>query len=160
MPLAFTLIQSFTSARRGRHAVFTAIVAPSRLRTLTFFGRVPKGATIVDVCKVLVQRFSQSVQDFGAGHFEVTFKSKADVGHFLADPTLNIRDVVVWFEHRGVRTKIFSLWLPHGSSRRISSDQAGGLRQDPRNRRRVRAGVLWHWCREPARSDGDDAARS
>ncbi|KAH7959996.1 hypothetical protein HPB49_016062 [Dermacentor silvarum] len=67
------------------------MVAPSRLRPFTFFGRVPKGATNVDVCKALVQRVSlselKSVQDFGAGRFEV-------------------RDVTIQFEYRGVRTKV------------------------------------------------------
>ncbi|KAH7978721.1 hypothetical protein HPB49_006546 [Dermacentor silvarum] len=87
---------SLTSARRGsrgRHVVFTAMVAPSRLRPFTFFGRVPKGATNVDVCKALVQRVSlselKSVQDFGA-----------------ADPALKVRDVLIPFEYRGVRTKV------------------------------------------------------
>lgn len=90
--------------------VFTAMVAPSRLRPLTFFGRVPKGATNVDICKALVQRFSQSelksVQDFGAGRFEVTFRTKAAVDRFSADPALKVRDVVVSFEYRGVRAKM------------------------------------------------------
>ncbi|KAH7960489.1 hypothetical protein HPB49_020297 [Dermacentor silvarum] len=79
------------------------MVAPSRLRPFTFFGRVPKGATNVDVCKALVQRVSlselKSVQDFGAGRFEVTFKTKAAVDRFSADPALK-------FEYRGVRTKV------------------------------------------------------
>lgn len=86
------------------------MVAPSRLRPLTFFGRVPKGATNVDICKALVQRFSQSelksVQDFGAGRFEVTFRTKAAVDRFSADPALKVRDVVVSFEYRGVRAKM------------------------------------------------------
>lgn len=101
---------SSTSARRGRHVVLTAMVAPSRLRPFTFFGRVPKGATNVDVVKALVQRVSvselKSVQDFGAGRFEVTFKTKAAVDRFSADPALKVRDVTIEFEYRGVRTKV------------------------------------------------------
>ncbi|KAH7940977.1 hypothetical protein HPB49_008641 [Dermacentor silvarum] len=90
------------------------MVAPSRLRQFTFFGRVPKGATNVDVCKALVQRVSlselKSVQDFGAGRFEVTFKTKAAVDRFSADPALKVRDVVIQFEYRGVRTKVVSVF--------------------------------------------------
>ncbi|KAH7981234.1 hypothetical protein HPB49_022484 [Dermacentor silvarum] len=86
------------------------MVAPSRLRPFTFFGRVPKGATNVDVCKALVQRVSlselKSVQDFGAGRFEVTFKTKAAVDRLSADPALKVRDVLIQFEYRGVRTKV------------------------------------------------------
>ncbi|KAH7980469.1 hypothetical protein HPB49_016361 [Dermacentor silvarum] len=86
------------------------MVAPSRLRPFTFFGRVPKGATNVDICKALVQRFSQSevksVQDFGAGRFEVTFKSKAAIDCFSANPALKVRDLEIQFEYRGVRTKV------------------------------------------------------
>ncbi|KAH7958797.1 hypothetical protein HPB49_005172 [Dermacentor silvarum] len=86
------------------------MVAPSRLRPFTFFGRVPKGATNVDVVKALVQRESvselKSVQDFGAGRFEVTFKTKAAVDRFSADPALKVRDVTIQFEYRGVRTKV------------------------------------------------------
>ncbi|KAH7981386.1 hypothetical protein HPB49_023566 [Dermacentor silvarum] len=70
------------------------MVALSRLRPLTFFGRVPKGATNVDICKALVQRFWQSelksVQDFDAGRFEVTFRTKAAVDRFSADPALKL----------------------------------------------------------------------
>ncbi|KAH7941277.1 hypothetical protein HPB49_011542 [Dermacentor silvarum] len=86
------------------------MVAPSRLWPFLFFGRVPKGATNVDVCKALVQRVSlselKSVQDFGAGRFEVTFKTKAAVDRFSADPALKVRDVLIQFEYRGVRTKV------------------------------------------------------
>ncbi|KAH7980630.1 hypothetical protein HPB49_017756 [Dermacentor silvarum] len=86
------------------------MVAPSRLRPFPFFGRVPKGATNVDVCKALVQRVSlselQSVQDFGAGRFEVTFKTRAAVDRFSADPALKVREVLIQFEYRGVRTKV------------------------------------------------------
>ncbi|KAL1439572.1 hypothetical protein MTO96_010101 [Rhipicephalus appendiculatus] len=50
------------------------MVAPSQLRPLTFFGRLPKGVNNVDICKDLVKRFSFNeltcVQDFGAGQFE------------------------------------------------------------------------------------------
>ncbi|KAH7980457.1 hypothetical protein HPB49_016324 [Dermacentor silvarum] len=90
------------------------MVAPSRLRPLTFFGRMPKGATNLDICKALVQRFSQAelkaVQDFGAGRFEVTFKTKAAVDRFSADPALKVRDVVIQFEYRGVRSKMGSVF--------------------------------------------------
>ncbi|KAH7959279.1 hypothetical protein HPB49_009908 [Dermacentor silvarum] len=59
------------------------MVAPSRLRPLTFFGRVPKGATNVDICKALVQRFSQSelksVQDLGADLPEQALTTELEV---------------------------------------------------------------------------------
>ena len=80
-----------------------------RLRPLTFYGRVPKGTTNVDICKELVKRFSQNeltcVQDFGAGRFEVTFANEAAVGRFLAKPAITVRNVEVKFEYRGVRVK-------------------------------------------------------
>ncbi|KAH7935215.1 hypothetical protein HPB52_004803 [Rhipicephalus sanguineus] len=63
------------------------MAAPQQLRPLTFYGRVPKGTTNVDICKELVKRFSPSelkcVQDFGAGRFEVTFATMAAVERFL-----------------------------------------------------------------------------
>ncbi|KAH7972392.1 hypothetical protein HPB52_011876 [Rhipicephalus sanguineus] len=46
------------------------MVAPLRVRLLTFFGRVPKGTINVELVKALVERFSKNdlkcVQDFGA----------------------------------------------------------------------------------------------
>lgn len=92
----------------------TMVGPPPRLRPFTFFGRVPKGTTNVDICKVLVQRFAQTdlkgVQDFGAGRFEITFKSKGAVDRFLADPALKIREVEIRFEYRGVRSKLVRVY--------------------------------------------------
>lgn len=85
------------------------MVAPSRVRPLTFFGKVPKGTTNVELVKALVERFSEndlkSVQDFGAGNFEVTFRSKGAVDRFLADSaTLKVKEHDIRFEYRGLRT--------------------------------------------------------
>ncbi|KAH7971848.1 hypothetical protein HPB52_003471 [Rhipicephalus sanguineus] len=85
------------------------MVAPSRVRPLTFFGKVPKGTTNVELVKALVERFSEndlkSVQDFGAGNFEVTFRSKGAVDRFLADSaTLKVKEHDIHFEYRGLRT--------------------------------------------------------
>ncbi|KAH7982057.1 hypothetical protein HPB52_002780 [Rhipicephalus sanguineus] len=85
------------------------MVAPSRVRPLTFFGKVPKGTTNVELVKALVERFSEndlkSVQDFGAGNFEVTFRSKGAVDRFLADSaTLKVKENDIRFEYRGLRT--------------------------------------------------------
>lgn len=85
------------------------MVAPSRVRPLTFFGKVPKGTTNVELVKALVERFSENdlkcVQDFGAGNFEVTFRSKGAVDRFLADSaTLKVKEHDIRFEYRGLRT--------------------------------------------------------
>lgn len=85
------------------------MVAPSRVRPLTFFGRVPKGTTNVELVKALVERFSENdlkcVQDFGAGNFEVTFRSKVAVDRFLADSaTIKVKEQDIRFEYRGLRT--------------------------------------------------------
>ncbi|KAH6938915.1 hypothetical protein HPB50_014840 [Hyalomma asiaticum] len=86
------------------------MVAPSRVHPLTFFGRAPRGTTNTDLCKELVKRFAQTdlraVQDFGAGRFEIVFRTKAMVDRFLADPVLKVRENEIKFEYRGVRTKI------------------------------------------------------
>ncbi|KAH7968495.1 hypothetical protein HPB52_009014 [Rhipicephalus sanguineus] len=80
-----------------------------QLRPLTFYGRVPKGTTNVDICKELVKRFSPSelkcVQDFGAGRFEVTFATMAAVERFLDQSVVKVRNAEVKFEYRGVRMK-------------------------------------------------------
>ncbi|KAH7983504.1 hypothetical protein HPB52_012379 [Rhipicephalus sanguineus] len=85
------------------------MAAPQQLRPLTFYGRVPKGTTNVDICKELVKRFSPNelkcVQDFGAGRFEVTFANMAAVERFLAKSVVTVRNVEVKFEYRGVRVK-------------------------------------------------------
>ncbi|KAH7951104.1 hypothetical protein HPB52_004735 [Rhipicephalus sanguineus] len=85
------------------------MAAPQQLRPLTFYGRVPKGTTNVDICKELVKRFSPNelkcVQDFGAGRFEVTFATKAAVERFLDQSVVKVRNEEVKFEYRGVRVK-------------------------------------------------------
>ncbi|KAH7940213.1 hypothetical protein HPB52_022128 [Rhipicephalus sanguineus] len=85
------------------------MAAPQQLRPLTFYGRVPKGTTNVDICKELVKRFSPNelkcVQDFGAGRFEVAFANMAAVERFLAKSVVTVRNVEVKFEYRGVRVK-------------------------------------------------------
>ncbi|KAH6925718.1 hypothetical protein HPB50_008903 [Hyalomma asiaticum] len=72
------------------------MVAPSRVHPLTFFGRAPRGTTNTDLCEELVKRFAQTdlraVQDFGAGRFELVFRTKAMVDRFLADPVLKVRE--------------------------------------------------------------------
>ncbi|KAH7984177.1 hypothetical protein HPB52_017717 [Rhipicephalus sanguineus] len=85
------------------------MVAPSRVRPLTFFGKVPKRTTNVELVKALVERFSENdlklVQEFGAGNFEVTFRSKGAVDRFLADSaTLKVEEHDIRFECRGLRT--------------------------------------------------------
>ncbi|KAH7939895.1 hypothetical protein HPB52_018877 [Rhipicephalus sanguineus] len=85
------------------------MAAPQQLRPLTFYGRVPKGTTNVDICKELVKRFSPNelkcVQDFGAGRFEVTFATMAAVERFLDQSVVKVRNAEVKFEYRGVRVK-------------------------------------------------------
>ncbi|KAH6926147.1 hypothetical protein HPB50_015294 [Hyalomma asiaticum] len=86
------------------------MVAPSRIQPLTFFAHAPRGTTNPDLCKELVKRFAQTdlraVQDFGAGRFEIVFRTKAIVDRFLADPVLKVKETEIKFEYRGVRTKI------------------------------------------------------
>ncbi|KAL1429148.1 hypothetical protein MTO96_016592 [Rhipicephalus appendiculatus] len=87
------------------------MVAPSRVRDHTFAGRLPQGATSVELVKALVKRFAEhelkSVQDFGAGRFEVTFKTKVAVDRFLADSAkLSFKDSEIQFEFRGHRTTV------------------------------------------------------
>ncbi|XP_077484379.1 uncharacterized protein LOC144094319 [Amblyomma americanum] len=81
-----------------------------RLRPHTFFGRVPQGVCNVDICKVLVTRFSKNelsgVQDFGGGRFEVTFKSKPAVQRFLSDPVIEVRGTAVRFAYRGTLSTV------------------------------------------------------
>ncbi|KAH7972994.1 hypothetical protein HPB52_020059 [Rhipicephalus sanguineus] len=85
------------------------MAATQQLRPLTFYGRVPKGTTNVDICKELVKRFSPNelkcVQDFGAGRFEVTFATMAAVERFLDQSVVKVRNAEVKFEYRGVRVK-------------------------------------------------------
>ncbi|KAH9366773.1 hypothetical protein HPB48_009598 [Haemaphysalis longicornis] len=82
----------------------------ARLRQYTFFARLPRGVTNVDLVKLLVQRFTKSefsgVQDFSAGRFEVVFKTKDADDRFLADPAVELRGEQVRFEYRGSRVKI------------------------------------------------------
>ncbi|KAL1476280.1 hypothetical protein MTO96_036631 [Rhipicephalus appendiculatus] len=87
------------------------MVAPSRVRDHTFAGRLPQGATSVDLVKALVKRFAEnelkSVQDFGAGRFEVTFKTKVAVDRFLADSAkISFKDSEIQFEFCGLRTTV------------------------------------------------------
>lgn len=81
-----------------------------RLRPYTFFARLPRGVTNVELVKLLVQRFTKNelsgVQDFSAGRFEVVFKTKDAVDRFLADPVVEVRGEQVRFEYRGSRVKI------------------------------------------------------
>lgn len=82
----------------------------ARLRPFTFFARLPRGVTNVDLCKIMVQRFTRSelrgVQDFTGGKFEVVFATKAAVDRFIADPVVEIQDQKVRFEYRGSRVKV------------------------------------------------------
>lgn len=48
----------------------------------------------------------KSVQDFGGGRFEVTFRTKAAVDRFLADPVLKLGANSIRFEFRGLRTTV------------------------------------------------------
>ncbi|KAL1436938.1 hypothetical protein MTO96_049235 [Rhipicephalus appendiculatus] len=91
------------------------MVAPSRVRDHTFAGRLPQGATSVELVKALVKRFAEhelkSVQDFGAGRFEVTFRTKAAVDRFLADSAkLSFKDSEIQFEFRGLRTTVVRIF--------------------------------------------------
>lgn len=67
-----------------------------RLRPYTFFTRLPRGVTNVELRKILVQRFTKAelsgVQDFSAGRFEVVSKTKAAVDCFLANPIVEVRE--------------------------------------------------------------------
>ncbi|KAL1422849.1 hypothetical protein MTO96_021668 [Rhipicephalus appendiculatus] len=91
------------------------MVAPSRVRDHTFAGRLPQGATSVELVQALVKRFPEqelkSVQDFGAGRFEVTFRTKAAVDRFLADSAkLSFKDSEIQFEFRGLRTTVVRIF--------------------------------------------------
>lgn len=47
------------------------------------------------------------------GRFEVTFRTKAAVDRYSADPKLKLCDVVIQFEYRGVRSMMVRVfWLP------------------------------------------------
>ncbi|KAL3193598.1 hypothetical protein MRX96_016945 [Rhipicephalus microplus] len=74
----------------------------------TFFGRVPKGVSNVDICRDLVKRFEVKdiacVQDFGGGKFEVTFVSEDPVQQFKAKLEIFVGKGVVRFQYRGART--------------------------------------------------------
>lgn len=82
----------------------------ARLRPFTFYARLPKGVTNVDLTKILVQRFSKQelggVQDFGAGRFEIFFKTKPAVERFLASPVVTVREQEIRFEYRGSQAKV------------------------------------------------------
>lgn len=86
----------------------------ARLRPYTFFARLPRGVTNVELVKLLVQRFTKNelsgVQDFSAGRFEVVFKTKDAVDRFLADPVVEVRGEQVRFEYRGSRVKIVRVY--------------------------------------------------
>ncbi|KAH9372077.1 hypothetical protein HPB48_015779 [Haemaphysalis longicornis] len=76
---------------------------------LTFYARLPKGVTNVELTKILVQTFSRQelsgVQDFGAGRFEIFFKSKSVVERFLNNPAITVREQDVRFDYRGSQAK-------------------------------------------------------
>lgn len=80
------------------------------LRSFTLFTRLPRGVTNVDLCKILVQKFTRSelrgVQDFTGGKFEVEFSTKAAVDRFLADPIIEIQEQKIRFEYRGSRVNV------------------------------------------------------
>ncbi|KAH9363204.1 hypothetical protein HPB48_003863 [Haemaphysalis longicornis] len=82
----------------------------ARLRPLTFYARLPKGVTNVEPTKILVQIFSRQelagVQDFGAGRFEIFFKSKSAVESFLNNPVVTVRDQDVRFDYRASQAKV------------------------------------------------------
>lgn len=82
----------------------------ARLRPFTFYGRLPKGVTNVELTKILVQQFSKQelggVQDFGAGRFEIFFKNRTAVERFLSSPVVTVRDQEVRFEYRGSQAKV------------------------------------------------------
>lgn len=81
----------------------------ARLRPFTFYARLPKGVTNVELTKILVQKFSRQelsgVQDFGAGRFEIFFKTKSAVERFLNNPVLTVREQDVRFDYRGSQAK-------------------------------------------------------
>ncbi|KAL1485647.1 hypothetical protein MTO96_031809 [Rhipicephalus appendiculatus] len=134
------------------------MVAPSRVRDHTFAGRLPQGATSVDLVKALVKRFAEnelkSVQDFGAGRFEVTFKTKVAVDRFLADSAkLSFKDSEIQFEFRGYRTTVVRvlgypadsndhvLWRgleTYGKAQDMSVDNVPGFKGISSGNRRVR----------------------
>ncbi|KAL3207468.1 hypothetical protein MRX96_052672 [Rhipicephalus microplus] len=78
------------------------MVAPSKVRPMTFAGRVPKGTTNLELAKAFLERFRENdlkaVQDFGGSNFEVTFRNKAAVDRFLADSaTIKVKNADIRF---------------------------------------------------------------
>ncbi|KAH9383279.1 hypothetical protein HPB48_024399 [Haemaphysalis longicornis] len=59
--------------------------------------------------KILVQKFSRQelsgVQDFGAGRFEIFFKTKSAVERFLNNPVVTVREQDVGIDYRGSQAK-------------------------------------------------------
>lgn len=131
------------------------MVAPSKVRPMTFAGRVPKGTTNLELAKAFLERFRENdlkaVQDFGGSNFEVTFRNKAAVDRFLADSaTIKVKNADIRFEYRGLRTvtvrvleypadasdKVLSRALEvYGKVLGISDDNLTGLRIESGNRR-------------------------
>lgn len=77
---------------------------------LVFCTRAPKGITSADFCKDLVQRFNRhglaSVQDFGGGRFEVSFKTMAVVEQFLIDHVVRAKELEMRLGYHEVRPKV------------------------------------------------------
>lgn len=112
-----------------------------RLRPYTFYARLPRGVTNVDLVKVLVQRFSKNelsgVQDFSGGRFEVVFKTKQAVERFLIDPVVEVGEEKFRFEYRGSRSKVvrvfqYPLEEPDEELRKILSQygQVHGMQRE------------------------------
>lgn len=102
-----------------------------RLRPYTFYARLPREVTNVELVKILVQHFTKAelsgVQDFSGGRFGVVFKTKVAVERFLADPVIEVRDEKVKFEYRGSKVKVVSIFQypleePDDELRRVLSE--------------------------------------
>ncbi|KAL3260859.1 hypothetical protein MRX96_046228 [Rhipicephalus microplus] len=131
------------------------MVAPSRIRPMTFAGRVPKGTTSLELAKAFLECFNEndlkSVQDFGGSNCEVTFRNKVAVDRFLADSANNnVKGSNIRLEYRGLRTvsirvyeypadasdEVLSQALEvYGKVQNISNDNLTGLRITIGNRR-------------------------
>ncbi|KAL3203736.1 hypothetical protein MRX96_041753 [Rhipicephalus microplus] len=81
---------------------------PSRLRPMTFSGRVPRGVREIDICNDLLTRFQVEavvcVQNFGRGKFEITFRNDDAVRRFKAWPEVHVGKKVSKFRYLGPRT--------------------------------------------------------
>ncbi|KAL3237880.1 hypothetical protein MRX96_048155 [Rhipicephalus microplus] len=131
------------------------MVAPSRVRPMTFAGRVPNGTTKLELAKAFLERFTEndlkSVQDLGGSNFEVTFRNKVAVDRFLADSAIiKVKETDIRFEYRGPWTvfvrvyeypadasnKVLRRALEvYGKVKNISNENLTGLRITSGNRR-------------------------